>query len=262
MNLFIDLLSDYLKSQCDQVLGPGGNSNGKITLVVQSFPSLETTATARILDEYFSTAFPGTKKAIRIALGLWNEWPEEEKEDLQLGGGFKEFIDRLDQLTAYRNQGNCLLFGLDHATDRGGLESFHCVSEDLSWTNVLKGSFGAWVDRIEAHLHDDDPTAKDSLRDFLSSVHKFNARSLVRVSRFIGSICAQNPESLREFVRICYARLPEWGGLPICKSPSRSKSSARQSANRSFAPVFYTRHILHTSRKDKGDSEDRYRRRR
>lgn len=220
MNLFIDLLSDYLKSQCKQVLGPGGNSDGKITLVVQSFPSLETATTVRILDDYFVTALPGTSRAIKIAQRLWNEWPDEEKEGLQLGDAFKtEFIDQADQFTLYRNQGHCLLFGLDHASDRGGLESFHCVSEDLLWTNVLKGSFRAWVDRIEAHLNDDDPTAKDCLHDFFISVHKFNARSLVRVSRFIESICAQNPESLRDFVRICYARLPEWGGLPLASLP-------------------------------------------
>jgi len=173
----------------------------------------------------------------------------------------EKWVDIDDQLTAYRNVSNCIFFGFDHASDKGGLKDFHLVDEDLLWESVLNSSFELWVNQIEEVLHDSNEGAKSSLIAFIEAIHKTNARSLVRLSRFFKSVIGQNPSDLREFVRICQLRLPEWGGLPLANLPI-GRNIPRAKKLIEFSQRFAS-HAIFSSFKDRNvalkkiDSENR-----
>lgn len=220
MNLFVDALAHYLVSECDTVLNAQNGAN-KITLVVQSLPLTDTVSALKIVDDFFVTKHAGTQRALKISFGLWNSWGAAEKEAL---GWTKEkiarFVDEKDQLVTFRNEMHCVFFGFDHASDKGSLKDFHLVDEALLSNTVLKGEFKPWIELCAQHLGSDaDEIGKQHLLEFLKSVDKFNPRNLSRISRFLGSVMAEAPDSMRDAVRECYRRLPEWGGLPIVDVP-------------------------------------------
>lgn len=250
MNLFVDSLANYLADQSRQVLEANSDSSNKITLVVQSFPLKETAAVINKLDDYLTAHFPGKKRVIKIALGLWNCWSAKEKDEY---GGSDElanrWVDTKDQLVVFRNEGHCIFFGFDHSSDKGSLRDFHLVNEQLIWERVLEGGFDKWADRIADVLGDVDSTAKRSLLEFLSAVHRFNVRNLVHVSRFLCEILASKPESLREFVSECYVRLPEWSGLPLV-DVNIGRNPARLNKLVDLAHRFST-HALFTTRAER-----------
>lgn len=215
VNLFVDALTDYLTSQCESVLRVGSESN-KITLVVQSLPLRETIAVLERLDAYFVTHYPGTAHALKIAHGLWKSWPEADKYAFAHSDRVeREWVDLDDQLTTFRNQGHCVFFGFDHASDKGSLKDFHLVTEDTLWVRVLEKHYGAWVERLAEHLDDPDERAKAALLGYLETVERFNARRLVRVARFIEAILVTPVGRLSDLVLACYAQLPAWGALPL-----------------------------------------------
>lgn len=220
MNLFVELLGDYLKSECDKALKAATLQANKVTLVVQSLPLHETAATIHKIDGYFTANHPGTERAIKISLGLWNSWSLTERQLIAPIDTFEhDWVDSNDQLTTYRNKTNCIFFGFDHASDKGSLKDFHLVDEDLLWDRVLLGSFDLWVEQIAEVLNDHDASAKAGLLAYLEAVHKFNARSLVRVSQFFQSIFSAVPPTLKDFVRCCHEQLPKWQGLPLLNLP-------------------------------------------
>lgn len=220
MNLFVDVLSEYLINECADVLTSDATESNKITLVVQSLPLSETLAVLTKLDDYFVTQQPGTRRALKISRGLWMSWSDEEKAALTSAKSVeRSWVDINDQLTTYRNEGHCVFFGFDHASDKGSLKDFHLVSEELLWARVLQRRFDGWVARIGEILDDNDSNASAALLDFLEAVHKNNARRLVRVSRFFEELLDLAPENMREFVSSCYAELPSWGGLPLLDMP-------------------------------------------
>lgn len=220
VNLFVDALAQYLVSECDVVLSAQNGAN-KITLVVQSLPLADTVAALKIVDDFFVIKHAGTQRALKISFGLWNSWSETEKQTL---GWTKEtiaqWVDEKDQLVTFRNEMHCIFFGFDHASDKGSLKDFHLVDEALLSNKVLKGEFQPWVELCAQHLGGDaDEIGKQHLLEFLKSVDKFNPRNLSRISRFLGSVMADASGSMRDAVRECYRRLPEWGGLPLVDVP-------------------------------------------
>ena len=220
VNLFVDALAHYLVSECDTVLNAQNGAN-KITLVVQSLPLADTVAVLKEVDDFFVTKHAGTQRALKISFGLWNTWSEEDKQAL---GWSKEmtaqWVDEKDQLVTFRNEMHCIFFGFDHASDKGSLKDFHLVDEALLSNRIFKGEFQPWVDLCAQHLGSDaDEMGKQHLLEFLKSVDKFNPRNLSRISRFLGSVMAEAPDSMRDAVRECYRRLPEWGGLPLVDVP-------------------------------------------
>ncbi len=216
VNLFVDALAHYLVSECDAVLNAQDGAN-KITLVVQSLPVADTVAILKKVDDFFVTKHPGTQRALKISFGLWNNWSEADKEAL---GWSKEaiaqWVDEKDQLVTFRNEMHCIFFGFDHASDKGSLKDFHLVDEALLSNRVLKGEFWPWVELCAQHLGSDaDEIAKQHLLEFMQSVDRFNPRNLSRISRFLASVVVEAPDSMRDVVRECYRRLPEWGGLSL-----------------------------------------------
>ncbi|NVI07070.1 hypothetical protein [Paraburkholderia youngii] len=142
MNLFVEELTKYLTDECARVLAPGASGTNKITLVVQSLPLEETIAVLERVDDYFTTAFPGTERAIKISRGLWLSWNADERAALPNPDETERmWVDMGDQLTTFRNRGHCVFFGFDHASDKGSLKDFHLVSEDLLWRRVLRDGF-------------------------------------------------------------------------------------------------------------------------
>ncbi len=220
MKLANELIGGYIEQQCDAVIGGIDTGSNKITLVVQSFPIVETCRLVERINKYFINKHISTHaREIRIARGLWNSWSDDERAILGDVESFaKQFVDEGDQLTKFRNEGHCILIGYEHASDQGGLKDLTPVNESLLWEFVLRGNFHQWVEAI-ASKFDDDTGAKESLGAFMDVIHKFNARSLIRVSRFVDSIFAKGPESLRDFVGLCYLSLVEWGGLPLADLP-------------------------------------------
>ena len=215
MNLFVDALANYLLAECDQVLKTQDSAN-KITLVVQSFPLADTVAVLKRVDDFFVKSYPGTPRALKISLGLWNSWSAAEKQALNwTAQTVQQWVDLQDQLVTFRNERHCIFFGFDHASERGSLKDFHLVNEDLLWTRVLTGRFNNWVDQCADHLNDSDEAGQQHLLAFLESVDKFNPRNLSRTSRFLCSVMAETPDSLRDAVRACYSRLPEWSAMPL-----------------------------------------------
>ena len=219
VNLFVDALANYLITECDQVLKAQDSAN-KITLVVQSFPLADTVATIKMVDDFFVKSHPGTPRALKISLGLWNSWSAADKKALDwTTQTVQQWVDLQDQLVTFRNEGHCIFFGFDHASEKGSLKDFHLVNEELLWTRVLTGRFNKWVDQCADHLDDSDEAGKQHLLAFLESVDKFNPRNLSRISRFLCSVLAETPDSLRDAVRACYSRLPEWSAMPLVDVP-------------------------------------------
>lgn len=220
VNLFVDALAYYLISECDAVLRAQNDSN-KITLVVQSLPVADTVAVLKIVDDFFVTRYAGTRRALKISFGLWNNWSEADKQAL---GWSKEtiaqWVDDKDQLVTFRNEMHCIFFGFDHSSDKGSLKDFHLVDEALLLNRVLKGDFQPWVELCAQHLDSEtDEMGKQHLLEFLKSVDKFNPRNLSRISHFLGSVMGEAPDSMRDTVRECYRRLPDWGCLPLVDVP-------------------------------------------
>jgi DNA phosphorothioation-dependent restriction protein DptH len=215
-----ELIGAYIEQQCEAVLGAADVGSNKITLVVQSFPQLETCCLVDRVNKYFiGKNIPVDARAIKIAHGLWRSWSNEDKASLGDVESFaRQFVDEDDQLTKFRNECHCVLIGYEHASDQGGLKDLTPVNENLLWECVLGGGFRQWVERISEEF-DDDGGARESLSAFLDVIHKFNARSLVRVSRFLDLILAMEPETLRDFVDLCYFNLIAWGGLPLANLP-------------------------------------------
>ena len=220
VNLFVDALANYLVSECDTVLNARNGAN-KITLVVQSLPVAETVAVLKIVDDFFVTKHAGTQRALKISFGLWNSWSESDKKIIGWSNEeISQWVDEKDQLVTFRNEMHCIFFGFDHASDKGSLKDFHLVDESLLLNRVLKGEFQPWVELCAQNLGSDaDEMGKLHLLEFLKSVDKFNPRNLSRVSRFLGSVMTEAPDSVRDTVRECYRRLPEWGGLPLVDVP-------------------------------------------
>lgn len=215
VNLFVDALANYLLAECDQVLKTQDGAN-KITLVVQSFPLAETVAVLKKVDDFFVKSYPGTLRALKISLGLWNSWSAAEKKALDwTEQTVQQWVDVQDQLVTFRNEGHCIFFGFDHASEKGSLKDFHLVNEDLLWTRVLTARFNNWVDQCADHLDDSDEAGQQHLLAFLESVDKFNPRNLSRTSRFLCSVLAETSDNLRDVVRACYSRLPEWSAMPL-----------------------------------------------
>jgi DNA phosphorothioation-dependent restriction protein DptH len=219
VNLFVDALANYLVTECDQVLKTQDGAN-KITLVIQSFPLADTVAVVKKIDDFFVARYPGTPRALKITLGLWSSWSVAEKQALGWSEEtVQEWVDVEDQLVTFRNEGHCIFFGFDHASEKGSLKDFHLVTEELLWTRVLSGRFNQWVDQFANHFDDSDDAGKQHLLLFLESTDKFNPRNLSRISRFLCSVLAATPDSLRDAVRDCYSRLPEWDAMPLVDVP-------------------------------------------
>ncbi|MBB5509520.1 ATP-binding protein [Paraburkholderia atlantica] len=227
MNLFVEELTKYMTGECARVLAAGASGTSKITLVVQSLPLEETIAVLERLDDYFTTAFPGTERAIKISRGLWLSWNAEERAALP-NATERMWVDMDDQLTTFRNKGHCIFFGFDHASDKGSLKDFHLVSEDLLWRRILGQRYRDWVHKIAGQIGDNDQRAAEALETFLSTVEKFNAGRLVRVASFFDTILARKPDSLRDLVSECYAHLPSWGALPLLDVPMGRNTTRAQ----------------------------------
>lgn len=249
VNLFVDALANYLISECDQVLKTQDSAN-KITLVVQSFPLAYTVDVLKKVDDFFVKRHPGTPRALKISLGLWNSWSAAEKQALGwTAQTVQQWVDMQDQLVAFRNDSHCVFFGFDHASEKGSLKDFHLVNEDLLWTRVLTGGFNKWVDQCADHLDDSDEAGKQYLLAFLESVDRFNPRNLSRISRFLCSVLAETPDSLRDMVRACYSRLPEWSAMPLV-DVSVGRNLPRLSRLVDSAHRFST-HAMFTSRAER-----------
>jgi DNA phosphorothioation-dependent restriction protein DptH len=220
VNLFVDELSKYLINECAGVLDAGTDYTNKITLVVQSLPLTETIAVLKRLDDFFVTKHPGTARALKISRGLWYSWSAEERANLTQAELIQpDWVDMDDQLTTFRNQGHCIFFGFDHASDKGSLKDFHLVSEDLLWRRVLDQRYRAWVEKIAEQLGDHNESATEALEGFLNTVEKFSAGRLLRVASFFDAILARNPDNLRDVLSECYATLARWGALPLLDVP-------------------------------------------
>jgi len=220
VNLFVDALANYLVTECDTVLNAQNGAN-KITLVVQSLSLADTVAVLKKVDDFFVTKHAGTQRALKISFGLWNSWSAAERQALGWSKeAISQWVDEKDQLVTFRNEMHCIFFGVDHASDKGSLKDFHLVDEALLSSRVLKGEFQPWVGLCAQHLgSDSDEMGKQHLLEFLKSVDKFNPRNLSRISRFLGSVMAEAPDSMHDAVRECYRRLPEWGGMPVVDVP-------------------------------------------
>jgi DNA phosphorothioation-dependent restriction protein DptH len=220
VNLFVEELTKYLVTECVGVLDAGADHTNKITLVVQSLPLAETIAVLEQLDKFFINSYPGIEPALKISRGLWLSWNAGEKANLPQAELIKQkWVDMDDQLTTFRNKGHCVFFGFDHASDKGSLKDFHLVSEDLLWRRVLGQRYQLWVQRIAEQLGDHNDLAAITLEGFLATVEKFSAGRLVRTASFFDEILARQPDTLRDVVTECYARLVSWGSLPLLDVP-------------------------------------------
>lgn len=245
MNLFVETLADSLKGEWDRVLlladGPR-----EARFIVESVSPQNAFALFAALEAH--RAEWGTRARIechfRIATGLWQEWRRShgvqqlDREMAGLGGlgsaGERRWIDEEDRLTWYRNRTRSqgidglviVLLGLSHASDRGGLGSFHRVDEARIWQE-LGCSFVPWIERMDKRLGlSGSPREFEQFDEVLHGLFDARPLQLERLAGFLESeVIADGRDlcTLSDVLARLYARLPFWDIPPFFSAKGGKK---------------------------------------
>ena len=238
MNLYVQSLTKYLKSEWDRALRVS-NGPREARFIVQSLDPKSVFSLFQALDAHRLTWLQQQRITchFRVAKGLWSEWcrvPGAEaqlhQEMVALGSigpnGERLWIDEEDRLTWFRNRTTrdegvdglvVVLVGLNHATDQGGLADFHLVDELRIWRD-LDESFIPWMKCINSRL---DLGASDiELEQFdmvLQELFQLRPLRLGRLADFLERkvIVGGDFYSFADFTGRFFERLPFWGIPPL-----------------------------------------------
>jgi DNA phosphorothioation-dependent restriction protein DptH len=247
MNLFVETLAESLCAEWDRVLSDQAGPR-EARFIIQSlgpensfqlFAALESHRARWLRRGRIECHF-------RVATGLWQEWRRSQRSvELdqameRLGGlgshGERHWIDEEDRLTWYRNHTRraeddglvVVLVGLNHASDQGGLASFHCLDEAQVW-QTLGQSFMPWVERIDQRLGLSATTAEiERFDQVLHELFEVRPRQLERLAEFLEEdVIADGRDlhSLSEVLGRFYAKLPAWDLPPFFSAPQGKRAT-------------------------------------
>ncbi|WPL17369.1 Type IV secretory pathway protein [Thiorhodovibrio winogradskyi] len=256
MNLFNATLTDYVTSEWDRVLSdPGGPREARF--IVQSLAPDNTFAFFEALEQHADKWRASTRIEchFRVATGLWEDWyrggrrAELDQDMKRLGGvgedGERRWIDQDDRLTWYRNRTRSagddglvvVLVGLNHASDQGGLASFHCVDESRIW-QAMGQCFLPWVHRLnEDFALEATPSEMERLDAVLQELFAVRPRQLERLAGFLEAEVIQDGRDLFNLTEVTerfYAALPFWNIPPFFDIGSAKASRAQITAAADF----------------------------
>lgn len=245
MNLFVETLADYIKTQWDLALTSESGSK-EARLIVQSLDPGTAFDVFSALDAHRAE---WSKRGridchFRIATGLWNEWRRSSPKDAARFDAVPQWVDKEDRLTAYRNLVRpaqmdglvVVLVGLNHASDQGGLAGFHLVDEKRLWQEMGQ-SFIPWITTLNNRLAlsgtDQEIERCDELIHQLFAVQPLQ---LARLATFIEQdIIGEHSDlySMSELIERFYAKLPVWDIPPLLSvgtSTRRPKGLLKEAA--------------------------------
>lgn len=256
MNLFTATLADYVTAEWDRVLSdPAGPREARF--IVQSLAPSNTFGFFAALEGHAKEWRQGARIEchFRVATGLWEDWrrgvrqSELDEEMKRLGGlgpdGQRHWIDQEDRLTWYRNRTRkaeddglvVVLVGLNHASDQGGLASFHRVDEARIWQWMGK-SFLPWLQRMDDELAlEGTPSELERFDAALQELFAVRPLQLERLAGFLAEEVIQGGRdlfSMTELTERFYTALPFWDIPPFFDIGSGKASRAQITAAADF----------------------------
>ncbi|MFP4280788.1 MAG: hypothetical protein ACLFQI_12425, partial [Halochromatium sp.] len=255
MNLFVESLAESLCAEWDRVLSDQAGPR-EARFIIQSLGPENSFQLFKALESHRANWLQRARIEchFRVATGLWQEWqrrqPAAELDQAmkRLGGlgshGERHWIDEEDRLTWYRNHTRradddglvVVLVGLNHASDQGGLASFHCLDEAWVWQS-LGQSFMPWVERIDERLGLSATTTEiERFDQVLHELFEVRPRQLERLAGFLDQEVVgdgRDLHSLTDVLDRLYAKLPFWDLPPFFAAPrdKRAKDVLKRAAD-------------------------------
>lgn len=259
MNLFVETLADYIKTEWDQALNATGGPKEAL-LILQS---LDPDTTFELFTELEAHRLNWSQRAkidceFRVATGLWMDWHRFSREASERFTDYPHWIDRDDRLTAYRSLVRSkdkdglvvVLVGLNHATDQGSLSDFHLIDEKRAWEH-LGQSFIPWIETLNTRLALSG--TEREIEHFDEQIHELfdvQPRQLARLADFLEHEVigpAPNLYSLSELIERFHAKLPFWDIPPLL---TNSQSGRRTNKGRIKEAAVFISHQRFKSNND------------
>lgn len=240
MNLFVESLTDYLKTEWKTTLtAPDGPKEARF--ILQSFDPDNTFALFAALETYRQewTQRHTLECHFRVATKLWEAWggkgneaPKLDRKMSRLGGlganGERLWIDEEDRLAHYRNCPKpdgvdglvVVLVGYEHASDQGSLADFHRVDEQRIWQSkqAMGQTFEGWIRRLsDRHGLEITDTQAEQFDGVLQQLSQISSWQLAKLAEYLEAVAATSEDlyKLEDFVQQFYWQLPFWGIPPL-----------------------------------------------
>lgn len=273
MNLFVESLADYLKSEWDNTLKTTDGPK-EARFILQSFGPDNTFALFAALDAHRLrwTQRHKLECHFRVATKLWEAWggttdggPKLDQKMRRLGGlganGERFWIDEEDRLAWYRSRTRpagvdglvVVLAGFEHASDQGSLADFHRVDEHRVWQQAMGESFQGWIRRL-SDRHGLEVTEPEIERfdDVLYQLFQITSWQLAKLAEYLEIVADGGKDlySFGDFIQRFYWQLPFWG-IPPLKPENRDIGGKRGAALLKNAAGFIAHQKLKTPSEQK-----------
>jgi len=273
MNLFVESLAEYLKSEWDNTLKTVDGPK-EARFILQSFGPDNTFALFAALEAHrlhWTQGHP-LECHFRVATKLWEAWggtadnrPKLDQKMRRLGGlgthGERLWVDEEDRLAWYRSRTRpagfdglvVVLAGFEHASDQGSLADFHRVDESRVWQQAMGESFQGWIQRL-SDRHGLEVTEPEIERfdDALHQLCQITPRQLAKLAEYLEIVADGGKDlySFGDFIQRFYWHLPFWG-IPPLKPENRDIGGKKGAALLKNAAGFIAHQKLKTPTEQK-----------
>jgi DNA phosphorothioation-dependent restriction protein DptH len=238
MNLFVESLTDYLKSEWKTTLtAPDGPKEARF--ILQSFDPDNTFALFAALETYRLewTQRHTLECHFRVATKLWEAWggkgsaaPKLDRKMSALRGlgpnNERLWIDEEDRLAHYRNCPKpdgvdglvVVLVGYEHASDQGSLADFHRVDENRVWQQAMGETFEGWIRRLsDRHGLEVTDSQAEQFDGVLHQLSQISSWQLAKLAEYLETVATGGEDlyKFEDFVQQFYWQLPFWGIPPL-----------------------------------------------
>jgi hypothetical protein len=198
MEFLADTVLDYLKEQIHKELAKPDKS--KLTYIMPSFPSQVVTRIGESMTNFADSQPKNIRLVFKVSYALGKNWSgSSEPMDEQAYRYIKQmdWYDSGDHLTSIRNLPRdpedellvIILMGTDQVTDKSSLDDFHKVNTDVIWSDLLKHSFSAWLEK-ELKLSEIfyEKETLSQLDDILVTLRARGLADIIQISDFLQQI--------------------------------------------------------------------------
>jgi DNA phosphorothioation-dependent restriction protein DptH len=238
MNLFVESLTDYLKSEWKTTLTiPDGPKEARF--ILQSLDPDNTFALFAALEAYRQEWMQHhtLQCHFRVATKLWEAWggkgteaPELDWKMSRLGGlgatGERLWIDEEDRLAYYRNCPRppsvdglvVVLVGYEHASDQGSLADFHRVDEHRVWQQAMGETFEGWIRHLsDRHGLEVTDTQAEQFDGILRELSQISSWQRAKLAEYLEAVANDGKDlyNFEDLVQRFYWLLPFWGIPPL-----------------------------------------------
>ena len=238
MKLYAQTLTDYLIENTHPCL-TGKAGSHEFRAVFSSYPVDIIEQTGKMFEEFLLGKPQKIKFIFKVGYGLWEHWQEIASvadRDIVERLETKEWIDKEDKLTFYRNLklGDfpgydnliIILIGIDQARDNASLNDFFRVDARTIWENGLQNSFVPWVSKVfeKYSIHAKEEQVEE-INSLLKQLHKNRAGDLLQVVNFLEQLDLSSVQDGKDALLFLYENLGFWDLPKLIELPYRNRNN-------------------------------------